>query len=122
MRRIVLLSCSMLLVTLLASGIAWAFIDCKANKPCKGNEKQNTMSGSLGPDIMRGLGGPDYIWGGDGDDKIYGGDGSEGGGGRGGMSGGFGNDLRSEEHTSELQSRQYLVCRLLLEKKKPNTA
>src|SRR3712207_7952649 len=33
---------------------------------------------------------------------------------------------RSEEHTSELQSRQYLVCRLLLEKKKnyilaPNT-
>src|SRR5947209_13666421 len=29
---------------------------------------------------------------------------------------------RSEEHTSELQSRQYLVCRLLLEKKKRNTA
>src|SRR3712207_7348095 len=27
-------------------------------------------------------------------------------------------DIRSEEHTSELQSRQYLVCRLLLEKKK----
>src|SRR3712207_8125184 len=32
----------------------------------------------------------------------------------------FGNSRfdRSEEHTSELQSRQYLVCRLLLEKKK----
>src|SRR3712207_6879276 len=29
-----------------------------------------------------------------------------------------GGDPRSEEHTSELQSRQYLVCRLLLEKKK----
>src|SRR3712207_7186804 len=29
--------------------------------------------------------------------------------------------LRSEEHTSELQSRQYLVCRLLLEKKKKVT-
>src|SRR3712207_9464764 len=29
-------------------------------------------------------------------------------------------DVRSEEHTSELQSRQYLVCRLLLEKKKNN--
>src|SRR5947209_11052363 len=28
---------------------------------------------------------------------------------------------RSEEHTSELQSRQYLVCRLLLEKKKKQT-
>src|SRR3712207_8735418 len=36
----------------------------------------------------------------------------------------YGNSLRaerSEEHTSELQSRQYLVCRLLLEKKKKNT-
>src|SRR5476651_2844158 len=30
-------------------------------------------------------------------------------------------DPRSEEHTSELQSRQYLVCRLLLEKKKKKT-
>src|SRR3712207_7760355 len=32
-----------------------------------------------------------------------------------------GSRSRSEEHTSELQSRQYLVCRLLLEKKKPIT-
>src|SRR5437764_1021793 len=31
---------------------------------------------------------------------------------------GFEADLRSEEHTSELQSPMYLVCRLLLEKKK----
>src|SRR3712207_8553257 len=30
----------------------------------------------------------------------------------------FFQEMRSEEHTSELQSRQYLVCRLLLEKKK----
>src|SRR3712207_8628208 len=30
----------------------------------------------------------------------------------------YGGGDRSEEHTSELQSRQYLVCRLLLEKKK----
>src|SRR2546423_11731315 len=30
-------------------------------------------------------------------------------------------DLRSEEHTSELQSLAYIVCRLLLEKKKSNT-
>src|SRR3712207_7180279 len=30
-------------------------------------------------------------------------------------------EQRSEEHTSELQSRQYLVCRLLLEKKKKKT-
>src|SRR3712207_6987512 len=38
-----------------------------------------------------------------------------GGARRAGARGGLG---RSEEHTSELQSRQYLVCRLLLEKKK----
>src|SRR5256884_5467336 len=32
-----------------------------------------------------------------------------------------GAEMRSEEHTSELQSRLHLVCRLLLEKKKKNT-
>src|SRR5258707_5186272 len=49
------------------------------------------------------------------------------GGGRGGIGGRRGENLhqfagarRSEEHTSELQSRQYLVCRLLLGKKKKN--
>src|SRR3712207_8165749 len=35
----------------------------------------------------------------------------------GGEDGGEGHGARSEEHTSELQSRQYLVCRLLLENK-----
>src|SRR3712207_8904388 len=34
--------------------------------------------------------------------------------------GSVGSGCRSEEHTSELQSRQYLVCRLLLEKKNNN--
>src|SRR3712207_7977424 len=34
------------------------------------------------------------------------------------LNGVTGFEIRSEEHTSELQSRQYLVCRLLLEKKK----
>src|SRR3712207_5542882 len=37
------------------------------------------------------------------------------------VGGGIGIAPRSEEHTSELQSRQYLVCRLLLEKKKPTS-
>src|SRR3712207_9150089 len=37
----------------------------------------------------------------------------------GGVAGGR---FRSEEHTSELQSRQYLVCRLLLEKKKKSAS
>src|SRR3712207_7469610 len=41
-------------------------------------------------------------------------------GGHGGRPPSFGPARRSEEHTSELQSRQYLVCRLLLEKKKKN--
>src|SRR3712207_7014558 len=46
-----------------------------------------------------------------------------GGGSRGGIDRAVGGHqskrvVRSEEHTSELQSRQYLVCRLLLEKKK----
>src|SRR3712207_8365440 len=36
------------------------------------------------------------------------------------LEGGAARVRRSEEHTSELQSRQYLVCRLLLEKKKKN--
>src|SRR3712207_8457183 len=41
--------------------------------------------------------------------------------GRGARRGDLGGGRRrSEEHTSELQSRQYLVCRLLLEKKKNN--
>src|SRR3712207_8181120 len=39
------------------------------------------------------------------------------GAGSGRLLGGDRRDGRSEEHTSELQSRQYLVCRLLLEKK-----
>src|SRR5690625_7059273 len=34
----------------------------------------------------------------------------------------YGQDLRSEEHTSELQSRGHLVCRLLLEKKNKPTS
>src|SRR2546422_6000754 len=34
----------------------------------------------------------------------------------------FANLIRSEEHTSELQSRLHLVCRLLLEKKNPEVA
>src|SRR3712207_7178483 len=40
------------------------------------------------------------------------------GGAAAGPPGEQGRGPRSEEHTSELQSRQYLVCRLLLEKKK----
>src|SRR3712207_6956525 len=44
----------------------------------------------------------------------------DGFGAQGSTSSAAGASRRSEEHTSELQSRQYLVCRLLLEKKKNN--
>src|SRR5258708_13239329 len=44
-----------------------------------------------------------------------------GGPGSGGREGGDGGGRRSEEHTSELQSPDHLVCRLLLEKKKKRT-
>src|SRR3712207_7508294 len=46
------------------------------------------------------------------------GDGHRGAGAGAGRGRGRSPRRRSEEHTSELQSRQYLVCRLLLEKKK----
>src|SRR3712207_7181285 len=50
--------------------------------------------------------GGDFGWGGDGSRCLT------------GPSTATHRSARSEEHTSELQSRQYLVCRLLLEKKK----
>src|SRR3712207_8595911 len=58
--------------------------------------------------------GRDEVYGDAGNDLLLAGDGADQ------LSGGLGRDRleRSEEHTSELQSRQYLVCRLLLEKKK----
>src|SRR2546422_5868650 len=49
------------------------------------------------------------------------GEGDRVGAGAGGVGAGGGQGVRSEEHTSELQSRLHLVCRLLLEKKKKNT-
>src|SRR3712207_8300037 len=55
---------------------------------------------------------------GDGDDQA--GDRDDADHQDGGVGEGRG-DRRSEEHTSELQSRQYLVCRLLLEKKKTSS-
>src|SRR3712207_9238323 len=64
------------------------------------NDAGDTLKGSYGKDMLFGGAGDDVLDGGAGADWIR------------------GNGGRSEEHTSELQSRQYLVCRLLLEKKK----
>src|SRR3712207_7926874 len=65
-----------------------------------GGSDNDTLYGVFDNDTLYGGSGNDTLDGVHGDDYLDGGDG------------------RSEEHTSELQSRQYLVCRLLLEKKK----
>src|SRR3712207_8352319 len=69
--------------------------------PQGGNDR---LLGGAGNDLLAGDAGGD----------VYGNEFAEPGKGGGG---GGRDTLRSEEHTSELQSRQYLVCRLLLEKK-----
>src|SRR3712207_7620509 len=78
-------------------------------------------SGAHGEPARRGgKGGPSSAVGGDlggGRVHVHGADDGGPATGREGVLGGRAAD-RSEEHTSELQSRQYLVCRLLLEKKK----
>src|SRR3712207_7686979 len=62
------------------------------------------LSGSAYDDSLTGNGGDNTLYGHNGNDWLSGLSGRD--------------HMRSEEHTSELQSRQYLVCRLLLEKKK----
>src|SRR3712207_8650672 len=82
-----------------------------------------TLFRSSGEDVLTDTFGDDTLKGGNGNDAMSSGPGFDL------NQGGLGNDFivggsdptetfRSEEHTSELQSRQYLVCRLLLEKKK----
>src|SRR2546422_6315339 len=65
----------------------------------EGGDQGEVIKGLAGNDVLRGGGGDDMLAGGAGDDMLD----------------------RSEEHTSELQSRLHLVCRLLLEKKKIKT-
>src|SRR3712207_8015351 len=74
-----------------------------------GGDEADHISGRFGNDETTGDKGSDLLGGGDGNDSLNGGPGDDRVGGH---------HDRSEEHTSELQSRQYLVCRLLLEKKK----
>src|SRR3712207_7179037 len=64
------------------------------------------------------LRGEDAVEGGDALREVLGGDGEGGTEADAAGSTTQQQHVRSEEHTSELQSRQYLVCRLLLEKKK----
>src|SRR3712207_8894844 len=66
--------------------------------------RNDRLCGLSGDDTFEAAGGDDVIYAGAGADEVVTGSGDD--------------IVRSEEHTSELQSRQYLVCRLLLEKKK----
>src|SRR2546425_240307 len=77
-----------------------------------------TIAGTLS------VNGNDGALNGSGNPPSPGGAGGPGGfaGGRGGFLNATAPPMRSEEHTSELQSLAYLVCRLLLEKKKKNQA
>src|SRR3712207_8478613 len=83
------------------------------------------LSGGLDADRLSGGAGDDKIDGGDGRNRYFGGSGRDvvdaANGSVERIDCGSGRDVRSEEHTSELQSRQYLVCRLLLENKTPVT-
>src|SRR3712207_8166615 len=82
-------------------------------RPCEGTNDRDTLyeRGGRGvPDIIYGLRGNDRIFA-----NLFGADRDVSYGGRGNDRLNT-QDRRSEEHTSELQSRQYLVCRLLLEK------
>src|SRR3712207_8946347 len=77
-----------------------------AGQAVKVNPSANPAStGLIGCGVMAGIGAALYT----------------GNVGRGDSVAVFGCGGRSEEHTSELQSRQYLVCRLLLEKKQYHT-
>src|SRR5205823_15007815 len=82
---------------------------------------RDVIAALSGDDVIDGSGGDDLICGGDGNDRITGGAGEDvltGDAGDDVLDGGGqpanGTDFRSEEHTSELQSLAYLVCRLLL--------
>jgi Ca2+-binding RTX toxin-like protein len=70
----------------LASGTAWAAIECTTGSACRGTEGPNTMYGSRSEDRIYGKGGSDVIDATGGVDEVYGGDGPDAGlyGGSGG--------------------------------------
>ena len=80
----------------LASGIAWAAIECTAGSACRGTDGPNTMYGSPSEDRIYGKDGSDRIDAMGGVDEVYGGDGADAGlfGGNGGdlVRGGAGED------------------------------
>jgi Ca2+-binding RTX toxin-like protein len=84
------------LVLTLASGTAWAAIECTAGDACRGTDGPNTMYGSPSEDRIYGKGGSDVINATGGVDEVYGGDGHDaglyGGNGRDLVRGGAGED------------------------------
>jgi Ca2+-binding RTX toxin-like protein len=80
----------------LASGTAWAAIECTAGSACQGTDGPNTMYGLGSEDRIYGKGGADVIDARGGVDEVYGGDGHDaglyGGNGRDLVQGGAGED------------------------------
>ena len=80
----------------LASGTAWAVIECTADSACRGTDGPNTMYGSVSKDRIYGKGGADAINATGGVDEVYGGDGHDaqliGGSGEDLVRGGAGED------------------------------
>src|SRR3712207_7323143 len=97
-------------------------VHLRDRRPDPGHDGGDLLAG--GPDLLdlRGhpLGGPAGLVGEVLDLRGHDGEALAGLAGPGRLDGGV-ERQRSEEHTSELQSRQYLVCRLLLEKKNKHT-
>ena len=63
----------------LASGTAWAAIECTAGSACRGTDRPNTMYGSPSDDQIYGKGRSDVINATGGVDEVYGGDGPDAG-------------------------------------------
>ena len=91
----------------LASGTAWAAIDCTAGSACRGTDGPNTMYGSASEDRIYGKDGSDVINATGGVDEVYGGDGPDaglyGGSGRDLVRGGAGQDKErgAQEHAPD---------------------
>jgi Ca2+-binding RTX toxin-like protein len=69
----------MAILLTLASGIAWATIECTAGSACQGTDGPNTMYGSRSDDRIYGKDGSDVINATGGVDEVYGGDGPDAG-------------------------------------------
>ena len=80
MRRIVVMLSAMMMVVVLAAGVAFAAeVDCTTD-PCLGTRGKDEIRGTESPETIRALAGNDFVVGFGNNDTIYGGDGNDGSG------------------------------------------